>query len=120
MKRLVIAAALAALSAGAFADEPAAAAPATEAVKATQAAPGRPPFDREKYEARMRERQEARRAKVVEILSAAGVEAEKAQTLSKEIDKVYMSRPPRPPRDPNRAGKRKVPQGERKPAPAKP
>ena len=52
--------------------------------------------------------------------SAAGVEAEKAQTLSKEIEKVYMSRPPRLPRDPSRGGRRKTPQGERKPAPAKP
>ena len=121
MKRLMIAAALLALSAGAFAEEatPAPAAPAADAVKAVQGKPGRPPFDRAKYEARMRERQEARRAKVAEILAAAGVDAEKAKTLALEIEKVYASRPPRQPRQP-REGKKRLPQGERKPAPATP
>jgi len=111
MKKLMTVAALVALSTGAFADE-AAPAPADgqkAPVPAAAAAPApgaearrRPPaFDRAQFEARMKQRQAERRAKVVALLEGAGVAADKAPALAEEIEGVYgrrMARPPRPPR----------------------
>ena len=110
MKKLMIVAALVALSAGAFADEaaPAGGQKAPEPAAAVAPAPGaaarpearrRPPqFDRAKFEARMRERQAERRAKVVALLEGAGVPADKAPALAEEIEGVYGRRMARPPR----------------------
>ena len=128
MKKLMTMAALAALSAGAFADE-AAPAPAAEqktpaaAVAAPPAgarpeARRRPMFDRAQFEARMRERQAERRAKVVELLKGAGVPEDKAPALAEEIDGVYSRRAARPQRPPRMHGK--GPEGGRGPRPQRP
>ena len=61
-------------------------------------------FDREKFQARIRARQAERKAKVAELLKAAGVAEDKAKGLVEEIDKVYSARPPRPPRRPRAGG----------------
>ena len=102
MKRLILAAVLAAMAGGVVADEPAPekAAPA----KVAEKRPARPAFDRAKFEARIRERQAERRAKVAEVLKAAGIEESKVKGLVDEIDKVYSARPPRPPRRPRAGG----------------
>ncbi|MBO7684217.1 MAG: hypothetical protein J6T51_05790, partial [Kiritimatiellae bacterium] len=53
----------------------------------------RPPqFDRAKFEARMKERQAERRAKVAELLKAAGVAEGKVQALTEEIEKAFAPR----------------------------
>ena len=107
MKRLILAAALAAMAGGVVADEaaPAKAEPAkTEAKAADAKRPARPVFDRAKFEARIRERQAERRAKVAELLKSAGIEEAKVKGLAEEIDKVYSARPPRPPRRPRDGG----------------
>ena len=98
MKRLMIAAVLAAMAGGAWAAEkaPADAAPAKAEARAEAKRPARPAFDRAKFEARMKQRQAERRATVVEILKAGGVAEGKVQALADEIDKVYSARPPRP------------------------
>ena len=129
MKKLMAMAALAALSAGAFA-EAAAPAPAAAEQKvpaAAAAAPAagarpearrRPMFDRAQFEARMRERQAERRAKVVELLKGAGVPEDKAPALAEEIDGVYSRRAARPQRPPRMHGK--GPEGGRGPRPQRP
>ena len=113
MKKLMTVVALVALSAGAFADEaapaegqkapvPAAAAAQAPGAEVRTEARRRPPtFDRAQFEARMKQRQAERRAKVVALLEGAGVPADKAPALAEEIEGVYgrrMARPPRPPR----------------------
>jgi len=113
MKRLIAAAAVAAMAAVAFADNVAAdpketpAAPvAAEAAK--QQTP--PTFDRAKFEERMKQRKLERKAKVVAILTAAGIPAEKVEAIAEEIDGVYTRRPPR----------RSAAQGARPPRPRPP
>lgn len=107
MKKLIAAAAFAAMAGGVFADGAAPAkadasggnaAPAAEAAKNGPAAakrPARPAFDRAKFEARMKERQAERRAKVEELLKSAGVAADKVKALAEEIEKAYTARPQR-------------------------
>ena len=110
MKRLMVAAAIAAMSAGLFAAEgdgaPKAADGAVEAQAAASARRARhagAPFDRAKFEERMKKRQEERRAKVAEILKSAGVAEDKVEATVDEIDKLYARRPPqRPERSPRR------------------
>lgn len=109
MKKLIAAAAFAAMAGGVFADGAAPAkadasggnaAPAAEAAKngpnaAAAKRPARPAFDRAKFEARMKERQAERRAKVEELLKSAGVAADKVKALAEEIEKAYTARPQR-------------------------
>lgn len=115
MKKLMIAVAVAAMAGGVFADkaaEPAKAeAPAKVEAAAAPKAARRPVFDRAKFEARMKERQAERRAKVAELLKSAGVAEDKIPALTEEIEKAFSPRPPRS----RRAGKSAGPQ---RPAPA--
>lgn len=108
MKKLIAIAAVSVMAVGSFADDGAAApkeAPATP-VAAEAAKPQTPPsFDRAKYEERMKQRKLERKAKVVAILTAAGVPAEKVDATAEEIDGLYTRRPPRRP----------MPQGMRPP-----
>ena len=122
MKKLIAAAAFAAMAGGVFADGAAPAkadasggnaAPAAEAAKngpnaAAAKRPARPAFDRAKFEARMKERQAERRAKVAELLKGAGVAEDKIPALTEEIEKAFSPRPPRS----RRAGKAAGPQGQ--------
>ena len=122
MKRLMMAVAVAAMAGGVFADkaaEPAKAdAPAkVEAAASKDAAakrPARQVFDRAKFEARMKERQAERRAKVAELLKGAGVAEDKIPALTEEIEKAFSprSRSSQNPRRGGRAG------GAQKAAPA--
>jgi len=111
MKRLMVAAAIAAMSAGLFAAEGdgapkadgAAEAQAVEAAPARRARHAGAPFDRAKFEERMKKRHEERRAKVAEIIKSAGVAEDKVAATVDEIDKLYARRPPqRPERPPRR------------------
>ena len=112
MKRLMMAVAVAAMAGGVFADKAAEPAKADAPAKVEAAKrPARPVFDRAKFEARMKERQAERRAKVAELLKSAGVAEDKVQPLTEEIEKAFSVRPPRPRRG-ARAG------GPQNPAPA--
>lgn len=119
MKKLMIAVAVAAMAGGVFADKAAEPAKAEAPAKVEAAAPkgaaakrpARPVFDRAKFEARMKERQAERRAKVAELLKGAGVAEDKIPALTEEIEKAFSPRPPRS----RRAGKAAGPQ---RPAPA--
>ena len=100
MKKLMFAAVIAAMSAATFAADEAAK-PAAEAAKpaAEAARPARPKFDRSKFEARMKERQAERKAKMVETLKKYGLDDEKASACADELLKpVRPERPARPPR----------------------
>ena len=102
MKRLVVAAAIAALSAGVFAAEGDDAPKAGEAVQAAAVpapvakVPGGQ-VDRVKLAERMKKRVEERRAKVADILKAAGLAEDKVGGVVEEIDKVYSRRQPQRP-----------------------
>ena len=120
MKKLIAIAAVATLATGAFAEDTAAA-PAAETPAAPAAAEAAKPqaprgFDRAKYEERMKQRRLEQKAKVVEILTAAGVPAEKADATAEEIEGVYRpqrrprSQGKRPPRPPRRPGAKAAPQ----------
>lgn len=110
MKRLVVAAAIAALSAGVFAAEEGDAPKAGEEVQAAAGAHARSArmpggqFDRAKFEERMKKRMEERRAKVADILKAAGLAEDKVSGAVEEIDKVYTRRPPQRPARPGAQG----------------
>ena len=107
MKRLVVAAAIAALTAGVFAAEGGDAPKAGEAPKADEAAqtapartakaPGLRGVDRAKITERMKKLMEERRAKVADILKAAGIAEDKVGGIVEEIDKVYARRSPQRP-----------------------
>lgn len=102
MKRLVVAAAIAALSAGVFAAEGGDAPKAGEEAKAAgvSARSAKVPgvqFDRAKFMERMKKRGEERRTKVADILKAAGLAEDKVGGAVEEIDKVYARRPPQRP-----------------------
>ena len=103
--KTLIATAISAMAMGVFAAEaenaaqPAVPPPAQEAVAQPQAPQG---FDRAKFEERMKQRRLERKAKVVAILTAAGIPAEKVDATAEEIDGVYTRRPPRGPRPPRR------------------
>ena len=133
MNKLMTVAALVALSTGAFADEAApapaggqkapaavAAAPAPGAEARPKALRRSPTFDRTQLEARMRERQAERRAKVVALLKGAGVPADKAPALAEEIEGVYVRRMSRPQRPTRMQGKGKGPEGVREKRPQPP
>lgn len=125
MKRLMVAAAVAAMSACLFAADGEAAPKAGEgAQQAAEAAPraARPAgmgFNRAAFEERMKKRQEERRAKVAEILKAAGLPEDKVAAAVDEIDKVYTRRPAhRPPRPGAPNGQRRRPAPRPQGAPA--
>ena len=107
MKKLVLAAAVAAMTPGAFAEAAAPAVPAeasknVEAVNPGKGVRQRHQFDRAKFEERMKQRRADRLVKVVEAVKAAGITDEaKAKELAETIDKLYARpmRPPRPPRN---------------------
>ena len=125
----MVAAAVAAMSACLFAADGEAAPKAGEgaqpAPQAAEAAPrpARPAgmrFNRAAFEERMKKRQEERRAKVAEILKAAGLPEDKVAAAVDEIDKVYTKRPAqRPPRPgaPNGQRRRPAPRPQGAPAP---
>ena len=128
MKRLIVAAAIAALSAGVFAAEEGDAPKAAEEAQAAgvSARSAKMPggqFDRAKFEERMKKRMEERRAKVADILKAAGLAEEKVGGAVEEIDKVYTRRPPQRPARPGAQGMkprrppRRRPQAETEAAP---
>ena len=112
MKKLLFAAAFAAVASGSFAadsaEAPAAPAETAKIVeKAEKAVRQRPAFDRSKFEERMRQRKAERDAKVIEAIKAAGITDEaKAKELAEQIEKIY-TRPQRPHRMPGgpRGGK---------------
>lgn len=112
MKKLVISVAVLSVAAFACVAEEAAA-PAPQPAQAAVQASQRPKFDRAKFEERMRQRRAEMRARVTEILRAAGVADEKkAEALAEEIDQVYTARPQRPQRP-------EGPRGMRGPRPSK-
>ena len=110
MKKLMIAVAVAAMAGGVFADKAEAPAKVEAAAPKGAAArrPARPVFDRAKFEARMKERQAERRAKVAELLKGAGVAEDKIPSLTEEIETAFSPRPP----SSRRAGKAAGPQGQ--------
>ena len=122
MKRLVVAAAIAALSAGVFAAEGDDAPKAGEEVQAAETPARRPrgpgmQFDRAKFEERMKKRGEERRAKVADILKAAGLAEDKVGGAVEEIDNVYARRPPQRPVRPGAQGAKHKRPPRRRPHP---
>ena len=128
MKKLMVLAAIAAAASGLFAAEgeaakakegAAAAAPVAAEASVRGARPAGVPFDRAKFEERIKKLQEERRGKVADILKAAGVPDDKVGALVDEIDKVYARRRPSPrmqrPGGPNGAPRR---QPRQRPLPA--
>ena len=98
MKKLIAIAAVSVITAGAFADDGAAApkeAPAAPAAAEAATPQTPPPFDRAKFEERMKQRKLKRKAKVVSILTAAGIPADKVEAVAEEIDGAYTRRSPR-------------------------
>lgn len=96
MKKLMFAAAVAAMSCGVFAEEAKTEAPAEKPAAVENARRARPQFDKAKFEERMKQRQAERKAAVVEILKKYGLDDEKAAACADELQKV--GRPVRPPR----------------------
>ena len=95
MKKLIAIAAVSVMTAGAFADDGAAApkeAPAAPAAAEAATPQTPPPFDRAKFEERMKQRKLERKAKVVSILTAAGIPADKVEAVAEEIErKLWVS-----------------------------
>ena len=112
MKKLMFAAAIAAMTFGLTAEEakPEATAPAPAAAEAKPAKPARPQFDRAKFEERMKERKAAQKAKIVEILKNYGMAEEKAGECAEEI--MQAGRPQRPQRPPKAPKAPKPPKAE--------
>ena len=116
MKKLIAIAVVSVMATGAFANDGAAApkkAPTAPGAAEAAASQTPPSFDRAKYEELMKQRKLKRKAKVVAILTAAGIPSEKVEAIAEEIDGVYSRRtprrpmpqdmrPPRPPRTPRR------------------
>ena len=117
MKKLMFAAAIAAMTFGLTAEEakPEATAPAPAAAEAKPAKPARPQFDRAKFEERMKERKAAVKARAVEVLKKYGLDDAKADACYEELQQAL--RPPRPDRVKRPP---KAPKGEKGAAPAAP
>ena len=119
MKRLMVAAAIAAMSAGLFAAEgdgakQAAGEPGAQAAEQAvrRGRPAGAQFDRAKLEERMKKRQEERRAKVADVLKAAGLPEDKVGAAVDEIDKIYVRRPPQRPVGAGKRPQRRRPAGD--------
>ena len=115
MKHLIVAAFIATSAFGVFAQETQVPASADRPKTAVRGSRAYPPFDRAKFEERMKQRRAEVQAKVITLLKAAGVADEKTAELAAEIDKVYRPQRPQGMHRPPMRGVRPQPASEKKP-----